>query len=495
MVTVCRVSGNEKNVHRTVQRPDFLARISPIARFATMKIPLISPRSGFLRRSPVLLVLALSACNVFTSEINGGLASSAGGKQAKDSGDSAVPDGCTASTGRSDCPFVCTEVCDDEDNDCDGQTDEDLDPQACSLPHASSSCQGGGCVVTECNTGYGNCDDLDSNGCEEKLGSITACLNCSNDCSKLVAAATVVCGSTGCRILGCKKGYGDCDSEVENGCESSLLNSSDHCGACNTPCAAGTCQDGMCCDKSKYGNCDGSSANGCETPLNTLTNCGKCGQRCSITGAEASCSSGTCEFIKCNSDSKDCDGNTTNGCERLDTLINCGDCAKPCELPNAWMSCQNGTCEFVKCKAGFGDCDTNPANGCETSLTSTATCGGCNDKCEKAGCAGGKCSDKVCTTDFANCDGDGITCEESLNTPNNCVMCGVACVLDHANATCWNYDCEVESCDTGYDDCDGQAYNGCETHLSDDANHCGVCNHRCRDYDANAVTCDNGVCR
>lgn len=87
------------------------------------------------------------------------------------------------------------EVCDDIDNDCDGQTDEGNvcdgepcddgdpctendhweyggcvgDPIICSLPNANSQCINGSCVITSCMSGFADCDDLSSNGCEEQL--------------------------------------------------------------------------------------------------------------------------------------------------------------------------------------------------------------------------------------------------------------------------------------------------------------------------------------
>ncbi|MCZ7678328.1 MAG: MopE-related protein [Sandaracinaceae bacterium] len=39
--------------------------------------------------------------------------------------------------------------------------------------------------------------------------------------------------------------------------------------------------------------------------------------------------------------------------------------------------------------------------------------------------------------------------------------------------------CEVTSCDTGYDDCDSSASNGCEITLATDAAHCGACGSAC----------------
>jgi hypothetical protein len=49
---------------------------------------------------------------------------------------------------------------------------------------------------------------------------------------------------------------------------------------------------------SGWGSCDSNSRNGCETALNTLTNCGSCGNVCpnSMAGATAVCNSGICGY-------------------------------------------------------------------------------------------------------------------------------------------------------------------------------------------------------
>jgi hypothetical protein len=54
---------------------------------------------------------------------------------------------------------------------------------------------------------------------------------------------------------------------------------------------------------------------GCETPLDTVTDCGACGEPC-VAGAHASadCSEGSCHR-DCQSPWENCDGDWTNGCE------------------------------------------------------------------------------------------------------------------------------------------------------------------------------------
>src|SRR5205823_2773176 len=59
--------------------------------------------------------------------------------------------------------------------------------------------------------------------------------------------------------------------------------------ACAMPNATAVCRMGVCslvsCH-SDFGDCNGNLDDGCETPTNTITNCGACGVAC---GADAGC--------------------------------------------------------------------------------------------------------------------------------------------------------------------------------------------------------------
>lgn len=68
--------------------------------------------------------------------------------------------------------------------------------------------------------------------------------------------------------------------------------------ACTAPHAAGRCEQGACryeCDPG-YGDCDGELGNGCEVTLaETLEHCGACNRRCvAQEGAVAACEAATC---------------------------------------------------------------------------------------------------------------------------------------------------------------------------------------------------------
>src|SRR5262249_8740594 len=149
--------------------------------------------------------------------------------------------------------------------------------------------------------------------------------------------ATETCSRGMCEIASCIVGYGDCDGTTSNGCETSLRTLTD-CGACGTSCAfdhaaascgSGTCTLGACA--AGYGNCDGNPANGCETPLNSLTNCAACGMSCMFSNATASCATGSCVLGSCAAGYGNCDMMSGNGCETsLHTLTDCGSCGAAC---------------------------------------------------------------------------------------------------------------------------------------------------------------------
>ncbi len=248
--------------------------------------------------------------------------------------------------------------------------------------------------------------------------------NCGACAAACVSRANSVtsCVASACRYT-CNAGFADCNANAADGCETSL-NSVANCGRCGgacslahaTPaCVAGSCTIGGC--DSGWGNCDGNAANGCETPLTTTTNCGGCGVACTRANANATCAGGSCAIGSCVAGFGNCDGSDPNGCEvRLNTNGNCGACGAACAPANATGSCASGSCQVVSCSAGWGDCDGNGANGCETSLTSNPNCGGCGIACAlPMRCIAGGCG----CAGFSGC-----------NFPRHC------CEMDPASCSC-----------------------------------------------------------
>ena len=146
---------------------------------------------------------------------------------------------------------------------------------ACTNAHGSTSCMDGACAPV-CDPLWRSCDFNVANGCERAVNTLTNCGNCNVTCSR--ANATPTCSTGSCQIGSCNTGFGNCDGNQANGCERPL-NTTTSCGGCNVPCtranasttcSTGTCQLGSC--NFGFENCDGNSANGCEVSLSTASN-------------------------------------------------------------------------------------------------------------------------------------------------------------------------------------------------------------------------------
>ncbi len=114
--------------------------------------------------------------------------------------------------------------------------------------------------------------------------------------------------------------------------------------ACDFSCPGGVCNDGICeieCSAG-YGDCDGNAENGCETPVDAdSVNCGACGVQC---GAGTLCSAGACvPSAACGPTEADCDGNASNQCEvdLATDVAHCGACGAAC---GAGQVCMGGQC-------------------------------------------------------------------------------------------------------------------------------------------------------
>jgi len=239
-----------------------------------------------------------------------------------------------------------------------------------------------------------------------------------------------------------------------------------------------TCQGGICtypCSPG-YGDCNANMTDGCETfLLNNPQHCGACNVVCALPNAAATCINGVCTIGSCNVGFADCNGITADGCEVniLNSVQNCGNCGLVCpNVPNATVACVNGTCVIAGCSPGFANCDGNFANGCEVNLNnSNQHCGGCGVACQNVPnatvfCSNGICQIGACNAGFANCNGqfaDG--CEVNLNTSvANCGACGVVCTPGPrvTSVACVNGACKITGCQTGWVDANGIFADGCE---------------------------------
>ena len=206
------------------------------------------------------------------------------------------------------------------------------------------------------------------------------------------------------------------------------------CGTSCTPCsvrhAVATCASNGTCSYSEcetgWGDCDGDATNGCETNLLENGNCGACGVSC--TGTLYQCTPNGCA-AGCPSPGTTCA--VGGACTYLTDTANCGACGKVCALDNASASCASGTCVFL-CAPGEVLCDAVDAGASPDAAASPVcvdtnedpnNCGQCGRVCTSSAgaCAGGTC---VCPQGYTACGG---TCVITSMDPANCGGCGVAC--------------------------------------------------------------------
>jgi predicted outer membrane repeat protein len=184
----------------------------------------------------------------------------------------------------------------------------------------------------------------------------------------------------------------------------------------------------------------------------------------------------------CDGIDNDCDGDTDEPGE--DGL---------CDLPNATSQCVKGSCVIDVCESLFGDCDGENGNGCETALDTLTDCGQCEMPCPGDSCAGGVCDVLIgCDPGWANCnDDESDGCETALGTDSDCSTCGDDCTaLDHVQtASCVSNSCDITACASGWEDCNGDPFDGCEHDLS-----LGGCTPDIDIFvDANASGADDGT--
>ncbi len=402
-------------------------------------------------------------------------------------------------------------------------TDTQVDPRNCgacfrdcaNLPGVdpgAARCLAGLCVINRaCMPNRGDCNGDASDGCETDLGTTTNCGVCGTRCVEPSPICTMMPGDGGPAMFRCGSG---CVAPTPDRCASrcvDLQTDRTNCGACGTVCPAavngvGACVMGRCqvtCNAG-FGDCDGNAANGCETPTAAnITHCGACGNVCpGVMGASPACVMGRCG-IACAAGTGNCDMDNSNGCE-TDTranLNNCGTCGRVCApAPNAAPTCASSVCSTT-CNAGFANCNASAVDGCEIEInTNPLHCGMCNRRCTvpanaTASCAMGGCG-FTCNAGFGDCNmlgSDG--CEVSTNTnPAHCGGCGMACpARANATLTCAAGACGF-ACSAGFGNCDADATNGCETNTATSMAHCGGCGMACSPVANSTAACAAGRC-
>ncbi len=376
---------------------------------------------------------------------------------------------------------------------------------ACSAPNGAPGCAMGACTVAACNAGFGDCDMNAANGCETATTTSTAhCGGCGMACAA-GPNATATCDAGRCGLR-CAEGFADCDMNPSNGCEVDTRASPMNCGGCGTACAAGphaaaTCAAGRCgqtCEAG-FGDCDANPANGCEASLaSDPARCGTCSTTCAGgTNARPTCAMGVCR-IECAAGFADCDGDARNGCEAaLDGTASCGRCGNLCAGATPLCSTEGGA---AMCSSGCAAGQVRCGGTCTDTQSDVTDCGGCGNACPAVAnatrtCSMGRCG-FACDAGFGDCDGNPANgCEVFLGTdPRNCGACGTSC-SGGANATAT---CAAGrcglACEAGFGDCDMNLANGCEADTRTSATSCGVCGRACPAGTNSTAACASGTC-
>jgi hypothetical protein len=93
-------------------------------------------------------------------------------------------------------------------------------------------CVGGTCQLGPCDPGWGNCDGIDSNGCETPLDTVLNCGSCIVNCTSFPANATgTTCTGGQCAVTSCAPGFTDPNAIYDDGCECGEDGIPDTCGA------------------------------------------------------------------------------------------------------------------------------------------------------------------------------------------------------------------------------------------------------------------------
>ncbi len=357
------------------------------------------------------------------------------------------------------------EVCNDQDDNCDGQTDEtfdlETDPKNCGQcntvclnQNGTTSCVNGKCHP-KCNPGFGDCDGDKTNGCEADLSKVTTCGRCdeNNSCPKGFACKNHICVSLypnghDCTTADeCASGYCTdkgvcCNQECNGPCQSckggtckaverdGIPEDPDACkgflcdgnGACLTRCDSHQdCLDAYYCDQGNLPPGPGAEPV-CKPDMDL-------GGKCAGLGNEA-CKSGFCADGVC------CE----NACDRT-----CWQCNAEGHCEQVFNAEDPPTCSGTSQCNGQGLCRLKNGQRCATGancLSDICTDGFCCDQKCDGPCM--KCTDKGCQPvkgqdDIPECTGDH-TCDPQGH-----------CVLKNGHTCNSDSDCATGECKADYD--------------------------------------------
>ncbi len=245
------------------------------------------------------------------------------------------------------------------------------------------------------------------------------------------------------------------------------------------------------CDVGTH-NCDGTCVSDSD-----VNHCGSLCEPCYEPEHSVAYCEPFSQVYRCNFE---CQGHYTEGngyCVPVNEPDCCGDACDNCtvSLPeHAVGLCDNGVCDYG-CEAGYH------RSGADCVVNDTADC--CGDLCldcpakpnADPACVQGVCS-YVCQSPYDDCNGQAYDgCE--INLDENIMHCGECrniCEVAYGWPMCDEGECAVESCNFGRGDCNDSYSDGCETNTFTSALHCGECRNSCA-VDNGTSICNNGVCK
>lgn len=303
------------------------------------------------------------------------------------------------------------------------------------------------CVETQCPAPWLTCGGAAPCAVDPR-SDVNHCGSCEKSCPKQTRSTggTYVCTNGECQ-LACLPGYGNCNGELKDGCETPLESDPKNCGGCGITCKEGDpCWRGACGCPSGFVLCDGE----CKNIKADDDNCSACGQLCRAPADPA------------------------------DPRWICGPGVTP---PETKWTCSNASCT-LQCKPGRGDCNKEfCADGCEIDLLKDPNnCGSCGHACNPGqACVNGAC---LCPQGTTRC---GNECVDTSRDPTNCGACGYMCPgaspgrpgrVSTGGPQCNGGECTYV-CFPGFADCNGDVYDGCEAEIAKDQLNCGACGNKC----------------
>jgi Sulfatase-modifying factor enzyme 1/Putative metal-binding motif len=238
------------------------------------------------------------------------------------------------------CEYTCygdpsnEELCNLEDDDCDGDKDEGFDVTSdpencgacgfeCDLSHATATCEDSACQLDQCEPGFFNIEGAASDGCNY------ACEYRDKNKQVCTPPGAGQPNPEGCGVEVCDDVDQDCDGDFGDVVD----------------------QAAPCADFCANANCEGECSFGTTQCIGSVLVC--------IPGKTPSAE-------VCDGKDNDCNGTVDDGFDLVTNTENCGACGNSCvgKLPYAFAKCANSECVIDQCETDYGDLDAGNA-GCE----------------------------------------------------------------------------------------------------------------------------------